>query len=160
MKLLKTSLLAALLLAAPIVLADSKPAVDTTSATLGQVTSFEVEAFPRWEFGVDNGRMDPELLEYARRELEKDNRLTTGSPGEAVLRFVCVSAGCYKIRAEVTLGKDGPVIWQTMKTYTRNPFRTFRNNHGLAEEIIDSLAADYEKSAREVPVKIDIKAED
>ncbi len=159
MKCFNASLLAVLVFSATVAVAGAEPAVDATnSSTLGQVTSFEVESFPHWEFSVDNGRVNPEILEYARRELQQSKLLQTASPGEALLHFYCQGANCRTVRAEVTLGKEGPVIWQTVVKYTKNPFHTYRDSHGLAEKVIQQLSADYQKSLEEVPVKIDIKS--
>jgi hypothetical protein len=139
------------------------PADNTVEATekgpsLGDLQTFDVHAFEPREFSVGREMaVPPEMGEYARMAIQTDGRLNYSSPGQGVLHFRCDSASCGRIRAEITVGRDGPVVWSTIRTF--RPMLTVQdpNPRKFAREVVEQLGADYSKALKAVPLKIQIK---
>jgi len=127
---------------------------------LGELRSFDVMDIEEHNFSSARENVPAEILEYARTALQNDDRLRYGSPAQGVLRFSCVDNGCSKIRAEVTQGHNGPVVWQTEALFEPS---VFVNVHFLpdsklfAKRIVGRLAVDYQKALKPLPMKINIK---
>lgn len=146
----------------------AQPAPDAVQAapdaeegiTLGDLRSFEIPEFEVHEFSTEQGSVPPEIGQFARTAIQGNQLLRYSSPGEGFLRFRCEGYkgfGCGRIRAEVTAGTDGPVVWSTVRTY--DPFFTVfePNPRRFAREVVGQLGEDYRKAMKAVPMKIQIK---
>jgi hypothetical protein len=132
---------------------------------LGDVQSFEVQGLEAYDFSAGRQEFPPELAEYIRTAILNDNRLHYSSPGQGILRLSCDNTRCSQVRAEVTNGTDGGVVWKAVKDYSRNPLFTLDglpNARQFANKMVEQLAQDYEKSLKATPTaaaKIQIKEE-
>jgi hypothetical protein len=126
------------------------------SPELGALQSIEVRSFEQRDFSVSRDASPPELAEYARTAIQNDERLRYASPGQGVLHFYCDAPGCSKIRAELTQGESGPVLWQAVEMYRPMVTLTEPDPRKLAKRLIERLASDYEKALKAVPLKINI----
>jgi hypothetical protein len=137
--------------------AETEAAATEKGPSLGDLQTFDVHAFEPREFSVGREDVPPELGEYARMAIQTDERLSYSSPGQGVLRFRCDTAACGRIRAEITVGQDGPVVWSTVRTF--RPMLTVQdpNPRKFAREVVAQLGADYSNALKAVPVKIQIK---
>lgn len=130
--------------------------------TLGKLGSFEISAKERGGFSSERGEVPPELAEYARTALQKDTRLNYASPAQGILKFQCEDSDCHRIKAEVTYGEDGPVLWQDSRLYKLCPFINFRflpDSQKFARKMVEQLAQDYEAAVKAGSIKIEIKEE-
>ncbi len=130
--------------------------------SLGDVTSFEVYDPKRPEFSTERGEVPAEISEYARVAIQNERRLQYNSPAKGVLRFQCVDIGCYRIKAQVTYGTDGPVLWKASKQFRQCPLTNFGfqpDGKKFAVKMVNQLANDYQKSVHSSPAKIEIHEE-
>lgn len=137
------------------------PATDTDNP-LGELRSFDVMDIERHDFSASRENVPAEILEYARTALQNDDRLRYGSPGQGLLRFSCVDNGCSHIRAEVTQGLNGPVVWQTEEEFEPGflvNVHFLPDSRHFAKRIVGKLALDYQKALKPLPMKINIKDE-
>lgn len=139
----------------------ARPATATTVTHpgLGEVRTFEVRTFEPQDYSSKRGEIPPEMSEYARSAVLNDARFRYASPGDGLLRFSCAGPFCRRVRAEVTLGEDGPVVWQTERLYRKVLTVADPDNRQFTRAIVDQLGADYEKSLKAVPMKIQIREE-
>ena len=134
--------------------------VSSSTGLLGELQSFEILDIDGHDFSSSRQNVPAEVLEYARTAILNDERLRYRSPAQGLLRFSCANAACSKIRAEVTQGFNGPVVWQTEQTYEPSFWVNFSfmpDSKKFARQVVDKLAADYQKALKPVPVKINIQ---
>lgn len=134
--------------------------VSNSYSVLGDLQSFDVVDMESHDFSSTRENVPAEVLEYARTALQNEERLAYGSPAQGLLRFSCANQDCSKIRAEVTQGLNGPVVWQMERTYQPNVLVNVHfmpDSKRFAKQIVDKLAMDYQKSIRPLPIKINIK---
>jgi hypothetical protein len=137
------------------------PATDTNNI-LGELRSFDVLDMEGHDFSSSRENVPAEILEYARTALQNDDRLRYGSPGQGLLRFSCVNNGCSRIRAEVTQGLNGPVVWQTEELFEPGflvNIHFLPDSRFFAKRIVGKLAVDYQKALKPLPMKINIQEE-
>ena len=138
------------------------PVSNSGNSLLGEIRSFDVMDIERSEFSSDRESVPAEILEYARSAMQNDERLRYGSPGQGLLRFHCANSACSVIRAEVTQGSDGPVVWQTDARFEPSILVNVHfmpDGKRFARRIINQLALDYQKSLKPLPTKINIPEE-
>jgi hypothetical protein len=134
----------------------------TSYGLLGEMQSFDVMDIEKHDFSAIRENVPAEVLEYARTALQNDDRLEYGSPADGILRFSCAKEDCSKIRAEVTQGLNGPVVWETEATYQPNVLVNVHfmpDSKKFAKHIVQKLAMDYQKAMKPSPMKINIKEE-
>lgn len=138
--------------------ASLSPAWSDDRLSLGDIQSFEVRSFETQDFSAIRKQAPPEMVEYARTALQNDKRLEYKSPGQGVLHFYCDNDFCGRIRATVTWGQDGPVVWETVQRYQK-PFslRFQPDSRKFTQSIVNQLASDYEKAMKASPDKIQIQ---
>ncbi len=145
---------------------DNLPRVDTPLASesahpsLGGLVSFDVFGLEKTSFSALRENVPPEITEYARAAIEADPRLHYTSPGQGILKFECANSGCNRIRAQVTQGLDGPVLWQTSRLYRHCPFIRFSfqpDSKKFAYQMVEQLARDYQSALKASTVKIEIE---
>jgi len=124
---------------------------------LGEIRTFEVRSFEPQDYSTTRDEVPPEMPEYARSALLNDIRFRYASPGEGLLRFSCAGFFCHRIRAEVTLGENGPVVWKTERLYRKFFMVTDPDTRRFARSVVEQLGADYANSLQAVPEKIQIK---
>jgi hypothetical protein len=124
---------------------------------LGELRSFEVHQFEKYDFSSSREMVPPEIVQYARTAIQNDERFTYRSPGAGIVHFYCDGPLCGRIRMEVTQGQDGPVVWKASRQY--RPLLGFIQPDGrkFAKKLVKDLAADYESAIKEIPVTIPIK---
>lgn len=140
----------------------TKAAPASSHLTLGGLASFDVFGLEQASFSTERENVPPEIAEYARAALQTDNRFRYESPGQGVLRFECEDSGCDRIRAEVTQGPDGPVLWQTSKVFRHCPFIRFTfqpDSKKFAHKMVERLAQDYQNALKASATKIEIHQE-
>jgi len=126
---------------------------------LGQIHSFDVMDMEPGIFSSSHVNVPAEVMEYARTALQNDDRLSYGSPGQGMLRFSCANESCSRIRTEVLMGLNGPVVWKTETTYEPNALVNIRfmpDSKRFAKRVVNQLALDYQKVLKPMPVKINI----
>lgn len=124
-----------------------KAPVSTALPALGELSTFDVFGMERQDFSAERQNIPHEAVEYARTALQNNDHLKYSSPAQGVLRFKCENTSCSRIRAEVTQGVDGPVVWQTVQQYKRCPFVDFSfmpDSKKFANSIVSLLAHDYQ----------------
>lgn len=134
--------------------------ISNSYSVLGELQSFDVLDMESHDFSSSRENVPAEVLEYARTALQNEERLRYGSPAQGLLRFSCANQECSRIRAEVIQGLNGPVVWQTEKTYEPNVWVNVHfmpDSKKFAKQIVDKLAMDYQKSIKPLPLKINIK---
>lgn len=127
---------------------------------LGELRSFDVLDIENHDFSAVRENVPGEIMEYARTAMQNDERLQYQSPAQGILRFTCASKDCYKIRAEVTQGFNGPVVWVTEEIYQPSMWvntEFIPDSKKFAKQIVEKLAMDYQKAMKPVPMKINIK---
>lgn len=129
----------------------------STDSVLGDLHSFDVHGMEQLDFSSERQAVPPEIIEYARTALQTDDRLRYQSPGQAVLHFSCQSPQCGMVKAEVTIGEDGPVVWSTVQRYRAMVSLGDPDPRKFAQKVVERLGADYQKSMKAVPLKINIK---
>ncbi|HEY9745077.1 MAG TPA: hypothetical protein V6C99_02540 [Oculatellaceae cyanobacterium] len=129
---------------------------DSTSE-LGALHSFEVHQFEAYDFSSERERVLPEVIEYARTAIQSNEQLLYHSPGEGLVRFYCDSPSCNRIRVEVTKGKDGPVVWKTVRQLKPPVALKEPDSRRFARSIIEDLARDYEAALTATPATIPIR---
>lgn len=135
------------------------PASDSSSL-LGELRSFDVMDIEPQNFSATRENVPAEVMEYARAALQTDERLRYGSPAQGLLRFICANHACTRIRAEVTQGYNGPVVWHMESTYEPNVFINVQflpDSKRFAKRVVGRLAMDYQKALKPLPMKINIK---
>ena len=133
-----------------------------TSNPLGELRTFDVMDIENQNFSASREEVPAEVMEYARAALQNDDRLRYGSPAQGLLRFSCVNNACSRIRAEVTQGYNGPVVWKTEETFEPNVLVNVHflpDSRRFAKHIVGKLAMDYQKALKPMPMKINIKEE-
>jgi len=145
---------------------DNLPRVDTPLASesahpsLGGLVSFDVFGLEKTSFSALRENVPPEITEYARAAIQADPRLNYISPGQGILKFECANSGCNRIRAQVTQGLDGPVLWQASRLYRHCPFVRFSfqpDSKKFAYKMVEQLARDYQSALKASTVKIEIE---
>lgn len=129
------------------------------SVTLGDLHTFDVHDFDGRNFSTERSSVPPEIGEFVRTAIQSNQVLRYSAPGEGMLRFRCeglYGVGCGRIRAEVTVGQDGPVVWSTVRTYDRFLSVSEPNPRKFAREVVGQLSEDYRKAMKAVPLKIQI----
>lgn len=146
----------------------TKMPVTTVMPALGDLRSFDVMDMERQDFSASRELIPHEAVEYARTALQNNGHLSYKSPAQGILRFKCENNSCSRIRAEVTEGMDGPVVWSTVQQYRRCPFVDFSfmpDSKKFANTIVSLLAQDYQSvvkvqtAIKAVPAKIQIEEE-
>ncbi|WP_373531661.1 hypothetical protein [Vampirovibrio sp.] len=128
--------------------------------SLAGLRSFDVFGLEKASFSAFRENVPPEITEYARAALQADTRFEYSSPGQGVLKFECVDFKCNRIRAEVTHGVDGPVLWQTARVYRHCPLIRFSfqpDSKKFAYRMVEQLGRDYQNALKASRVKIEIE---
>ena len=136
------------------------PVSNSGNSLLGEIRSFDVMDIENSNFSSARENVPAEVLEYARSALQNDERLRYGSPAQGLLRFSCANSPCSVIRAEVTQGSDGPVVWQTEERFEPSMLVNVHflpDGKRFARRIDNKLALDYQKSLKPMPTKINIQ---
>lgn len=129
---------------------------------LSEIRSFDVFDMELNDFSASRENIPHEAVEYARTAMETSRLLNYSSPAQGVLRFKCDNESCSRIRAEVTRGPDGPVVWKTVQQYRHCPLTNFRfmpDSKKFANTVVNMLAQDYKNSMKEVSARIQIQEE-
>ncbi len=128
---------------------------------LAAMHSFGVLDMEPYDFSAAREPIPAEVQEYARTAIQNDGRLQYQSlAAEGVLRFRCVNSSCSIIRAEVTQGSDGPVVWATEAVYQPSIWVNVHflpDSQKFARQIVDKLASDYQQALTPSSVKINIE---
>jgi hypothetical protein len=145
---------------------ENLPRVDTplvresSQPSLGELVSFDVFGLEKTSFSALRENVPPEITEYARAAIQADSRLHYSSPAQGVLKFECANSGCNRIRAQVTRGVDGPVLWESSRLYRHCPFVRFSfqpDSKKFAYQMVEKLAHDYQSALKASTVKIEIE---
>lgn len=142
-------------------LSDKKGA-EHVFAGLATLQNFEVRDIEPQDFSAQREDIPHEALEYARTAMEHEARLHYDSPAQGILRLKCDNANCSRIRAEVSQGTDGPVVWHYTEQYRISPLRDFGfvpDGRKFANKIVSQLAQDYEKARKASSHRIQITEE-
>lgn len=143
--------------------APSEKTVDALRpVSLGDLRSFNVFDLEKTSFSADREAVPPEIVEYTRAALQTDNLLHYDAAGQGVLKFQCQDAGCHRVKAELTYGENGPLLWSVSKLYKQCPFVSFRfqpDSKAFANKVVSRLAQDYQKALKVTPAKIEIPEE-
>ena len=129
---------------------------------LANLQSFEVRDMEPQDFSAQRQDIPHEAIEYARTAIEQDARLHYESPAQGVLNLKCDNPTCSRIRAEVTRGEDGPVVWQYTQQYRLCPLRDLSflpDSRKFANRIVNQLAQDYQKALKASNGRIQITEE-
>jgi hypothetical protein len=129
---------------------------------LAQIQDFEVHDIELQDFAVGRENIPHETIEYARTALQNESHLQYKSPAQGILNFHCENTGCSKIRAEVTQGVGGPVIWQFRQQYRVCPLLDFGlvpDSKKFAAKIVKQLAKDYQQAIQSTDNRIQITEE-
>lgn len=143
--------------------ASSQKAVDVLRpVSLGDLRSFNVFDIEKTSFSAEREAVPPEVVEYTRAALQTDSLLHYDAAGQGVLKFQCQDAGCHRVKAELTYGENGPVLWSISRLYKECPFVSFRfqpDSKAFANKVVSRLAQDYQKALKATPAKIEITEE-
>lgn len=132
------------------------------SVGLRGIQKIDVLGMEPFDFSSDRQNVPPELVEFMRSAIRNEPRLPYASPADGVLRLRCEDSQCNRIRAELSQGLEGPVVWQRVEVYRKNPLFTFHflpDSRLFANRLIEQLAQDYSQSLKPSAVKIQIKDE-
>ena len=128
---------------------------------LAALHSFGLLDMEPYDFSATRENIPAEVQEYARTALQNDGRLQYQSlAAEGVLRFRCVNSSCATIRAEVTQGLHGPVVWATEQVYVPSIWVNVHfmpDSQKFARQIVNKLALDYQQALKPSGVKINIE---
>lgn len=141
---------------------NSKRAAEQVFAGLATLQNFEVRDMEPQDFSAQREDIPHEAIEYARTALEHEARLHYDSPAQGILSLKCDNASCSRIRAEVSQGADGPVVWHYTEQYRICPLRDFSfvpDSRKFANKIVNQLAQDYEKALKAGSHRIQITEE-
>lgn len=128
---------------------------------LGLVQSLDVADWGTASFSPDREGVPPEIAEYARAALQAQSHLQYNSPADAVLKFECADSGCYRVRAQVSQGEGGPVLWEHTAVYKRCPLMRFTflpDGKKFAHLMVERLTQDYQNAQKPNMAKIEIEA--
>lgn len=115
---------------------------------LRAINIFDLEKNP---FSTDREAVPAEVVEYAKASLQTNTLLRYDPSATGVLKFQCQDSGCYRIKAELTYGEAGPVLWQSSAVYKSCPFLSFRfqpDSKAFATKMINRLSQDYQKALK------------
>ncbi len=127
---------------------------------LGMVQSLDVLGWETSSFSARRESVPPEIAEYARAALQEQSQLPYQSPADAVLKFECADSGCYRVRAQVTQGAEGPVLWEHAEVYRRCPLMRFTfqpDGKKFARRMVNRLTVDYQNALKPNMAKIEIE---
>ena len=128
---------------------------------LGMVQTLDVQDWTTASFSASRESAPPEIAEYARAALQEQPHMRYQSPADAILKFECADSGCYRVRAQVTQGVDGPVVWEHSEVYRRCPLMRFTfqpDSKKFARLMVDRLTLDYQNALKPNMAKIEIQA--
>ncbi|WP_303675011.1 hypothetical protein [Vampirovibrio chlorellavorus] len=127
---------------------------------LGGVQSLDVLGWETAGFSARRESVPPEIAEYARAALQEQSNLPYQSPADAILKFECADSGCYRVRAQVSQGTDGPVLWEHSEVYRRCPLMRFTfqpDGKKFARRMVNRLTLDYQNALKPNMAKIEIE---
>lgn len=89
----------------------------------------------------------PEIPQLVKSLLTENKTIQPTSPAEAIMNFSCHGPDCYSVRAEIRMGKDGPIIWEnTQTTFVAGVPYYKRSEKSVAKSFVKALLADQQAS--------------
>lgn len=143
----------------PVLAKSIKPLHESATIKLGELRSFNVYDMEAHDFSASREAVPQEIVEYARTALQASQQLRYDDRAQGLLRFRCANGNCSKIRAEVTDGAGGTVLWKKVQRYRPYPWLDFGflpDGKRYANHIVSRLSQDYMKTLKAVPLKIEI----
>lgn len=126
-------------------------AVNEKTPTLADLRAFNIFDLEQNAFSTEREAVPAEVVEYAKAALQSDALLRYDPAAPGVLKFHCQDSGCYRIKAELSYGEGGPVLWHTSRLYKACPFLRFRfqpDSKAFAGKMISRLSQDYQKALK------------
>jgi len=89
----------------------------------------------------------PEIVNIVKELLVNNKGIHSESPAEALMSFSCHGPECYSVKAQIRMGKDGPIIWEnTQTTFVAGVPYYKRSSKSVAKSFVKALTADYQAS--------------
>ena len=122
---------------------------EATPSLLGQMNTFEADIFQGLG-NLEEPLYPREVANYVNRHLQKDTTdIQFASPADGVVHMACMGVNCYVIHVSVTVGQNGPVVWQGNQATGKGGLPCYKST------VFPCLKKDERQVAKEIVAKIE-----